>query len=111
MIPESITAVVTRNERWHGAAASEPVEAGWAREAVIFLRALKQPVGPQPVARVEISPDGMHWVPEGSEFGLPAEKDGIAVARIARFGNWLRVATRFEAGAESTVLVTLHLKG
>jgi hypothetical protein len=52
----------------------------------------------------------MRWLPEGSEFALPSEKDGIAVARIARFGNWLRVATRFEPGAESTVLVTLHLK-
>ena len=40
----------------------------------VFLRALKQPVGPQPVARVEISPDGMRWLPEGSEFALPAEK-------------------------------------
>jgi hypothetical protein len=52
----------------------------------------------------------MRWLPEGSEFALPAEKDGIAVARIALFGNWLRVAARFEPGAEATVLVTLHLK-
>jgi hypothetical protein len=110
MLPENITAVVGRNERWSGEAASEPYEAGWAREAVIFVRALKEPVGPAPTAWVEISPDGMHWVPEGTRFPMPAKKDGIGVARLTGFGNWLRVATQFEAGAECTVLVTIHLK-
>ncbi|MGH6860147.1 MAG: hypothetical protein ACRECY_07825, partial [Phyllobacterium sp.] len=106
MLPENITAVIARNERWSGNAASEPYEAGWAREAVFFLRAIKQPVGSPPIAWVEISPDGMHWVREGTEFRIPSERDGIAVARLSGFGGWLRVATRFEAGAECTVLVT-----
>jgi hypothetical protein len=110
MIPESITTVIARNERWSGAAATEPLEAGWAREAVIFLRALKVPVGPQPVARVEISPDGMHWLPEGSEVAMPAEKDGLVAARVAHFGNWLRVIAQFAPGSEATVLVSVHLK-
>jgi hypothetical protein len=57
-----------------------------------------------------MSPDGMHWLPEGTSFAMPAEKDGIAMARIARFGNWLRVTARFADGARSTVLVTVHLK-
>lgn len=110
MVPENITAIVGRNETWSGEAASEPYEAGWAREAVIFVRALKAPVGPQPEAQVEMSPDGMHWLPEGTSFAMPAVKDGIAMARIGRFGNWLRVRTRFADGARSTVLVTVHLK-
>ena len=110
MLPENITAVVTRNERWTGDAASEPYEAGWAREAVFFIRALKQPVGASPKAWVEMSPDGMHWVREGSEFQMPGQKDAIAVARLTCFGNWLRVATQFAPGAQSTVLVTIHLK-
>ena len=59
--------------------ASEPYEAGWAREAVIFVRALKAPKGEQPMARVEISPDGMRWMPEGTEAPMPDEKDGMAV--------------------------------
>jgi hypothetical protein len=110
MLPENITAIVARNERWTGEAATEPYEAGWAREAVFFVRALKEPVGPAPEAWVEISPDGMHWVPEGTRFQMPAAKDAIAVARLSRFGNWLRIATRFVPGAECAVLVTLHLK-
>ena len=110
MLPESITAIVARNERWSGHAASEPHEAGWAREAVIFVRALKEPEGDQPLARVEISPDGMRWLPEGSEAPMPSRKDGIAVLRVKHFGNWLRVAADFPACAESTVLATIHLK-
>ncbi len=110
MLPENIIAVVARNEIWTGRAASEPYEAGWAREAVIFVRALKQPKGAQPVARVEISPDGMHWVSEGCEAAMPSGRDGIAVMRVAHFGNWLRVAADFGDGCESAVLVTMHLK-
>ena len=110
MLPENITAVVARNERWAGAAASEPYEAGWAREATIFVRALKSPESEQPSVRVEISPDGMHWVPEGTEGPMPRDVDGITVLRVRRFGNWLRVAADFAPDAASTVLVTLHLK-
>jgi hypothetical protein len=111
MLPENITAVVGRNDKWHGAAASEPYEAGWAREAVFFIRALKAPVGEQPTARVEISPDGMRWVAEGTQAPLPKEKDGLVALRARHFGGWLRVATEFAPDSESTVLVTLHLKG
>lgn len=110
MLPENITAIVARNERWSAQAASEPYEAGWAREAVIFLRALKSPKGPQPRVRAEMSADGMHWVPEGSECDMPTTQDGIAMLRIRHFGNWLRVAADFQAGSETTVLVAIHLK-
>jgi hypothetical protein len=110
MLPENITIVVGRNERWTGSAATEPFEAGWAREAVIFIRALKEPKGEQPMARVEMSPDGMRWIAEGTEAAMPSYKDGITALRVKRFGNWLRVAADFPPGAECTVLVTVHLK-
>jgi hypothetical protein len=110
MLPENITVVVARNEKWRGAAATEPFEAGWAREAIIFVRALSEPVGAAPTAIVEISPDGMHWVPEGSSFAMPSAKDDISLARLTCFGNWLRVRTHYEPGAECAVLVTIHLK-
>ncbi|WP_293855229.1 hypothetical protein [uncultured Alsobacter sp.] len=110
MLPENITSIVARNERWTGEAASEPHEAGWAHEAVIFVRSLKDPKGPQPQVRAEISPDGMRWVPEGTAVAMPTARDGIAVLRIRHFGNWLRVAASFPEGSENTVLVTMHLK-
>lgn len=111
MLNESQTAVVARNERWTGKAACEPYEAGWAREAVIFVRALKDAKGTPGEARVEISPDGMRWLPEGATFRLPTRTDEMAVARVKHFGNWLRVAADLPDGAEVAVLVTLHLKG
>jgi len=110
MLPENITAIVTRNERWSGNAASEPYEAGWAREAVVFVRALKAPQGEQPRLRAEISPDGMRWIPEGTEAAMPVERDGVAALRLAHFGNWLRIAADFPPGSEATLLVTIHLK-
>jgi hypothetical protein len=110
MLPENLTAVVARNESWTGASATEPYEAGWAKEAIVFVRALKAPVGPLPKARVEISADGMHWCPEGSEFDLPAAKDAVTFQRLAHFGNFLRIAATVPKGAEITVLVTFHLK-
>ncbi len=110
MLPENLTAIVARNESWTGASATEPYEAGWAKEAVVFVRALKQPTGPLPKARIEISADGLHWCPEGSEFELPASKDAVTFQRLAHFGNFLRVAVTLPEGREITVLVTLHLK-
>jgi hypothetical protein len=110
MLPENITAIVARNETWSGEAATEPYEAGWAREAVIFVRALKEPLGPAPMASVEISPDGMHWVAEGTRIRMPDAKDEVVAARLTGFGNWLRLTVSFEAGAECTVLVSMHLK-
>ncbi|MDE1991421.1 MAG: hypothetical protein KGI75_02920 [Rhizobiaceae bacterium] len=110
MLPENITAIVTRNETWSGKAASEPYEVGWAKEAILFVRALKAPVGAVARAWIEISPDGMHWIPEGTTVDMPVQKDGLAAARVAHFGNWLRLAAEFDNGSSCAVLVTLHLK-
>jgi hypothetical protein len=110
MLPENLTAIVARNETWTGESATEPYEAGWAKEAIVFVRALKPPRGALPQARIEISADGMHWAPEGSVFELPGAKDAVTFQRVAHFGNFLRVAVSLPAGAEIVVLVSLHLK-
>lgn len=110
MLPENLTAIVARNEIWTGESATEPYECGWAREAIVFVRALKAPKGALPKARIEISADGMHWCAEGSEFSLPREKDLVSFQRLGHFGNFIRVAASLPADAEIVVLVTLHLK-
>lgn len=110
MLPENITAIVARNEHWTGTAVTEPFEAGWAREAIFFVRALKAPHGPQPDVFVEISSDGMHWLPEGTSVPLPEAKDACVAARVSHFGNWLRLRATFADGASTTLLATLHLK-
>ncbi len=106
----STSAIVARNETWTGEASTEPYEAGWAKEAIIFVRSLQTPLGPQGCARVEISPDGMNWAPEGTEIPLPDRKDGVTFARISHFGTWLRLAAALPENSANTVLVTIHLK-
>lgn len=110
MLRESITAVVARNETWTEQAATEPYEAGWACEAVIFVRALKDSTGEPVEAFVEISPDGMRWAREGGTLTLPRQRDAIAFVRVAHFGNWLRLSATLPQGAQATVMVTLHVK-
>jgi hypothetical protein len=116
MTNSSYNAVVERNVAWKGAFASEPYECGWAREAVFFVRTLL-PVVPSGdagaselvAAKVQISPDGIRWIDEGSSFSLPKSPDQTVFCRVAHFGNWLRIVGD-TAGAELRVLVTLSLK-
>jgi hypothetical protein len=110
MLRESQAAVVARNEKWAGSVATEPYEAGWAGEAIFFVRALHDAKGAPTEARVELSPDGMHWVAEGTTFALPRKAGEVTFARVGHFGTWLRVAADLPAGAELTVLVTVHAK-
>src|ERR1700754_897023 len=94
----STTAIVARNETWTGVSATEPYEAGWASEVVIFVRALRDTSGASAKARVQISPGGMRWVDEGT------------FARLGHFGNWVRIAATLPEGSEARVLVTIHAK-
>jgi len=112
MLRHSHTAVIARNEVWSGQAETEPYEAGWAREAMVFITTLSSSglAAGNGAARVQISPDGMRWVDEGSVLDVPAQMDGVSVARLQHFGNWLRVVSDMPAGSQAAVLVTLHLK-
>jgi hypothetical protein len=108
---QSYTAVVERSEALKGEFATEPYEAGWAREALLFIRYREETQGSPTVrARVQISPDGMQWVDEGTELPL-LDHPGLAFAKVSNFGGWLRVAGRVEpAEAECKALVYVALK-
>lgn len=108
---QSTSAIVARNREWVGLNHSEPYEAGWAEEAIFFVRALKSPRGTAALAHVEISADGMRWVREGTSFELPTELDAVTFARVSHFGTWLRIAAEIPDDGAQTLLVTLHLKG
>jgi hypothetical protein len=114
MLPQNHLAVVTRNITWSGPGevASEPHECGWAREALIFVRALKPPSWPHGPRRlhVEVSPDGMHWVRHGATIVLPSREGESGCVPVQQFGGWLRIAGTLDAGDTITVLVSIHLK-
>jgi hypothetical protein len=109
MLRESFTAVLAQGEIWSGQAATEPYEAGWAGEAMFFLRLLEGS-GEGAVAAVQVSPDGMHWADEGTRMGFPAGPDEVAFCRVRHFGQYLRLAASLPGGASCKVLVTLSVK-
>jgi hypothetical protein len=111
VIHESHNAVVARNEPWRGSVATEPYEVGWAHEAIIFVHALEKTYGGHVAdARVQISPDGMRWVDEGTSFRLPANQGETTFVRVREFGAWLRIAAQLPEGTAMKVLVTISLK-
>jgi hypothetical protein len=107
---QSYTTVLERNTTWAGAWATEPYEAAWAGEALFFIRALEAAgeLGGA-VGRVQISPDGLHWVDEGTQIAL-SEPPATTFARVRHFGGWLRLAGELPAGATLKVLAYLALK-
>jgi hypothetical protein len=108
---ESYTAVIARNDDWSGEWATEPYEAAWANEAIFFVRVLKFSGDARTVsARVQFSPDGMHWVDEGSRLEIPVLV-GTTAVKVAHFGGWLRLVGRTPDGSNLRVMAYLALKG
>ena len=108
MLRENQTAVVARNEWWADGDVSEPYEAGWAAEALVFLRALDSE-GATGRALLQVSPDGIRWLDEGTAFEPPA-KGQVAFARVREFGQWLRVRVEMPSGGRLKALLTYNLK-
>lgn len=110
MINTSYNAIVERNTVWEGAFSTEPYECGWAKEAIFFVRALEAEASYLTgMAKVQISPDGIRWIDEGSVFSLPEHTEQTSFCRVSHFGNWLRIVGD-TAGGRLKVLVTLSLK-
>ena len=104
------TAVLARGELWENSAHTEPYEAAWASEAIFFVRVMEAQGTGKALARVQISPDGMHWVDEGTEFSIAGQAEALSFARVREFGGWLRLAVQIPAGLGISVVVTLALK-
>ena len=108
---QSHTAVVERNQIWEGDFATEPYEAGWSHEAIFFVQILRAEESPIVSARVQISPDGIHWCDEGSRLNFVAQHalDKPSFVRVSHYGGWLRLAGTVENG-RVWALVHLALK-
>ncbi len=106
MLPRSLTVVLERNMEWVGTVETEPHEVAWAHEAVFFVRVLEGESNGCAV-NVQISPDGLHWVDEGSSLEMPPT-GGVAFCRVSHFGDWLRV--KAEVARPVRVVITLSLK-
>jgi hypothetical protein len=102
------TAVLERFGTFSGDFTTEPYEAGWAKEAIFFVKVdAVEGANPALSGQVQISPDGVTWIDEGTP--LPAvNQTGVAFTRVRHFGNWLRLACRV-SGGQATFRGTIYL--
>jgi hypothetical protein len=106
------TAVIARGDLWSGKVHTEPYEVAWASEAIFFIHLMpesKNHIGAA-FAHVQISPDGLHWVKEGTSFALPNIPDTVSFTRVSNFGGWLRLEVDIPSGSEYKVVATLAIK-
>ncbi len=107
----SQTAILERDRIWSGQFETEGYEAAWASEAIFFVRTVSasQKNGGLK-ADIQISPDGEHWVNEGSQIYL-STVSSVTFARVRHFGGYLRLVGELPKGLEMNVSVYLSLKG
>jgi len=100
------TTVVELNQDFVDHVSTAPYEAAWAAEAIFFVTAAQAEFDSLAL-RVQISPDGINWVDEGST--VEAAPDGtLAWARVLHFGGFLRLAGEF-TGKNRRGVLTVHL--
>ncbi len=110
MMRNAYTAVIARGELWEQSVQTEPYEAAWAGEAIFFVYVMEAQGEGQALARVQISPDGIRWVDEGSEFSIPVRAESLSFARVREFGGWLRLSVTVPPAVGIKVVATLALK-
>ncbi len=105
---QSYTVVLDRLTDFCGSFETEPYESGWADEVIAFVRVHEKKENVVLSAKLQISPDGILWVDEGSSSSL-LEKDGLLFIRTTNFGGWLRIL--IECDSECKVTTYISLKG
>jgi hypothetical protein len=104
---KSFTAVIERNTIIASDLDTEPYECAWASEARWFIRVLEMNVGSRMLARAQISPDGLFWMDEGTEFPEIREP-GLYSTKLREFGGWLRLHCEI-GGNDSSAKVLIYL--
>lgn len=105
------TSVLERRKAFADVVETPPYEGGWASEAIFFVRVERIDEGAVVNLRVQISPDGMHWVDEGG-VSEPLDTEGDSFVRVSHFGGWLRLwgTVRGQDGSEAaSATLTIHL--
>lgn len=103
------TSVLARRIVIDGDYATLPYEAGWAREAVVFVQVEGE--HPRLAVAAEVSPDGITWIQRGESVSLDADATIVEIP-LERFGNWVRVTvTGASPDATARVLIHLNAKG
>jgi hypothetical protein len=114
MMRNTATAVLVRGDWLQGAVVTEPYETAWAAEALFFVRFMgvrgQASKDARAELRVQLSPDGIRWVDEGTVLRVAAEVEALEFARVSHFGGWLRLVGQVPEGLSLQTVVTLSLK-
>ena len=85
---------------------THPYEAGWASEAICFIRVEDlEGTDPELKAQVQISVDGLNWVDEGTVFKTIDAK-GDYFVKVSHFGGFLRLRSLIK-GADAKFNLTI----
>ncbi|MEU3270556.1 hypothetical protein ABZ639_06900 [Saccharomonospora sp. NPDC006951] len=105
------TSVVELRQRFDEVVETHPYECGWADEAIFFVETHEFDPGAVLTLRVQVSPDGIRWMDEGTELELT----DTGFVRVGHFGGFLRMTGTAVGGdgkpVPVTVSVRLALKG
>lgn len=102
------TSVVEQRREFTEELTTHPSETAWASEAIFFIH-VEKVKGKNPVLKpkVQISPDGVHWIDEGTVFE-PISNEGRYFVKVNHFGGWLRLQGDIE-GKDVSLKLTVHL--
>ncbi|ASR35255.1 hypothetical protein BAY61_09930 [Prauserella marina] len=100
------TSVVELRQRFDDVVETHPYECGWADEAIFFVETHDLAPGTALTLRVQVSPDGIRWLDEGTELELT----GTAFVRVGHFGGFLRLAGTAVDGEGQPVPVTVSVR-
>ncbi len=85
---------------------THPYEAGWASEAICFIRVEDlEGTNAELTAHVQISVDGLNWVDEGTVFKTINSK-GDSFVKVSHFGGFLRLRSSI-SGDEAKFNLTI----
>jgi hypothetical protein len=108
----SYTAVVERLQPVVREHATEPYEAAWADEALVFVKVRGGLTdGASVHAQVQISPDGIDWLDFPGKANSVGRDGGLTAIQLRDFGTWLRVVLTTTQDEPVRVSVSLALKG
>ena len=99
------TSVLELRESIADGFATQPFECAWAGEAIFFIH-VDEGDGTHLAAYVQISPDGIRWLDEGTVLPAVAGQDAFFL-RVLHFGGWLRLRFSGEDAMRATIRLVL----